>query len=65
MAGEVTMRFTKMQGCGNDYVYLNCFELPLPKDPAELARKMPGSSSFTFGAWRLSRTAALRRRAHS
>lgn len=34
------MRFTKMQGCGNDYVYLNCFELPLPKDPAELARKM-------------------------
>ena len=34
------MRFTKMQGCGNDYIYLNCFELPLPKDPAELARKM-------------------------
>ena len=34
------MRFTKMQGCGNDYVYVNCFELPLPKDPAELARKM-------------------------
>jgi diaminopimelate epimerase len=34
------MRFTKMQGCGNDYIYLNCFELPLPKDPADLARKM-------------------------
>ncbi|MFN0018248.1 MAG: diaminopimelate epimerase [Pirellulaceae bacterium] len=34
------MRFTKMQGCGNDYVYLNCFELAIPKDPAELARKM-------------------------
>ena len=34
------MRFTKMQGCGNDYIYVNCFELPLPKDPAELARKM-------------------------
>lgn len=34
------MRFTKMHGCGNDYVYVNCFELPLPKDPAELARKM-------------------------
>ena len=34
------MRFTKMQGCGNDYVYVNCFELPLPKDPGELARKM-------------------------
>jgi diaminopimelate epimerase len=34
------MRFTKMQGCGNDYVYVDCFDLPLPKDPAELARKM-------------------------
>jgi diaminopimelate epimerase len=32
------MRFTKMQGIGNDYVYVNCFEEPLPKDPAELAR---------------------------
>ena len=19
------MRFTKMQGCGNDYIYINCF----------------------------------------
>ena len=34
------MRFTKMQGCGNDYIYVNCFELPLPKDPADSARKM-------------------------
>ena len=34
------MRFTKMQGCGNDYIYVDCFELPLPQDPAELARKM-------------------------
>src|SRR5947209_14880773 len=34
------MRFTKMHGAGNDYVYVNCFETPFPKDPATLARKM-------------------------
>lgn len=32
------MRFTKMHGAGNDYVYVNCFEETLPGDPAELAR---------------------------
>ena len=31
------MKFTKMQGAGNDYVYLNCFDQPLPRDPAKLA----------------------------
>ena len=30
------MRFTKMQGCGNDYVYVNCFEEEV-RDPAALA----------------------------
>ena len=30
------MKFTKMQGCGNDYVYINCFEETVP-DPANLA----------------------------
>ena len=34
------MRFTKMQGAGNDYVYLNCFDEPLPTDPAGLARRV-------------------------
>jgi diaminopimelate epimerase len=34
------MRFTKMHGIGNDYVYVNCFEVPFPKDPASLARQM-------------------------
>jgi diaminopimelate epimerase len=34
------MRFTKMHGIGNDYIYVNCFEVPFPKDPAELARRM-------------------------
>jgi len=32
------MRFTKMQGAGNDYVYVNCFTEPFPSNPAGLAR---------------------------
>lgn len=27
------MKFTKMQGCGNDYIYVNCFEETVP-DPS-------------------------------
>jgi diaminopimelate epimerase len=34
------MRFTKMQGAGNDYVYVDCFSEPLPKDAPELARRI-------------------------
>ncbi|MCA9119759.1 MAG: diaminopimelate epimerase [Planctomycetaceae bacterium] len=34
------MRFTKMHGAGNDYVYVNCFDQPLPSDAPELARQM-------------------------
>src|SRR3972149_3580368 len=34
------MRFTKMHGAGNDYVYVNCFAEPFPQDPAELARRV-------------------------
>src|SRR6476660_10643475 len=34
------MRFTKMHGIGNDYIYVNCFDEPLPKDPSTLAPKM-------------------------
>ena len=30
------MRFTKMQGCGNDYIYVNCFEESV-QDPSSLA----------------------------
>ena len=33
------MRFTKMQGIGNDYVYVNCFEETVA-NPAELARRI-------------------------
>jgi diaminopimelate epimerase len=34
------MRFTKMHGAGNDYVYVDCFAEPLPDDPPTLARRM-------------------------
>jgi len=34
------MRFTKMHGAGNDYVYVDCFETPIPADPAGLARRI-------------------------
>ena len=31
------MRFTKMHGAGNDYVYVDCFNQPSPTDPVQLA----------------------------
>ena len=33
------MKFTKMQGCGNDYIYINCFEQHID-DPSALAAAM-------------------------
>ena len=33
------MKFTKMQGLGNDYVYVNCFEEKI-ENPSELAVKV-------------------------
>src|SRR4051794_17874270 len=32
------MRFTKMHGLGNDYVYADAFTQPPPRDPVALAR---------------------------
>jgi diaminopimelate epimerase len=32
------MRFTKMHGIGNDYIYVDCFRQPPPRDPAGLSR---------------------------
>jgi diaminopimelate epimerase len=32
------MRFVKMHGIGNDYVYVDCFRQPEPSDPAALSR---------------------------
>jgi diaminopimelate epimerase len=34
------MRFTKMHGIGNDYLYVDCFQEKFPDNPAELARRM-------------------------
>jgi len=34
------MHFTKMQGAGNDYVYVDCFREPIPQQPETLARKI-------------------------
>ncbi len=34
------MRFTKMHGAGNDYVYVDCFSQPQPEDPAALAQRI-------------------------
>ena len=42
------MRFTKMQGCGNDYVYVNCFEEKI-SDPEKLAEKI-SDRHFGIGA---------------
>src|SRR5947209_16679043 len=34
------MRFTKMHGLGNDYVYVDCSRQAPPRDPAALSRKI-------------------------
>jgi diaminopimelate epimerase len=34
------MRFTKMHGLGNDYIYVDCFHQPIPRDPSELSRRI-------------------------
>ncbi len=33
------MKFTKMQGCGNDYVYVNCFKETVD-NPSEIAKRV-------------------------
>jgi diaminopimelate epimerase len=37
---EYPMRFTKMHGCGNDYVYVDAWSERLPRDLAPLARRV-------------------------
>lgn len=34
------MRFTKMHGAGNDYVYVDCFSQSAPADPAGVAQRI-------------------------
>jgi len=35
-----TIHFVKLQGAGNDYVYIDCFAEPTPADPAALAPRI-------------------------
>src|SRR5215212_6641470 len=42
---ELSMKFTKMQGAGNDYVYVNCFSEQVD-NPADVAIKV---SNRNFG----------------
>lgn len=37
---ETPIQFVKMQGAGNDYVYVDCFVQPAPVDPAALAPRI-------------------------
>jgi diaminopimelate epimerase len=34
------MQFTKMHGAGNDYIYVDCFSEPVPRNIPELARRV-------------------------
>jgi diaminopimelate epimerase len=43
------MRFTKMQGAGNDYIYVDCFQNPPPRDPGALSRAI-SDRHFGVGA---------------
>ena len=42
------MKFTKMQGCGNDYVYVNCLEATVPNPPA--AARFVSDRNFGIGS---------------
>ncbi len=42
------IKFTKMHGCGNDYIYINCFNLEI-KDPNKLSEIM-SPRHFSVGA---------------
>ena len=43
------MKFTKMQGIGNDYVYVNCFEETV-ENPSETAVKVSNRICTTWMA---------------
>src|SRR5215468_6808916 len=43
------MRFTKLHGIGNDYVYVDCFNQPIPANPAALSQAM-SDRHFGVGA---------------
>ena len=46
-AAENRIKFTKMQGCGNDYIYIDCFDGE-PENPSALAVKL-SDRHFSIG----------------
>jgi diaminopimelate epimerase len=44
------MKFTKMQGCGNDYVYVNCFEENLPEQARPALARRVSDRHFGVGS---------------
>ena len=36
---EILVKFTKMHGCGNDYIYVNCFTEKI-EEPSVIAKKV-------------------------
>ncbi len=36
----MAIQFVKMQGAGNDYVYIDCFREPVPKDLPQVAQRI-------------------------
>ncbi len=42
------IKFTKMHGIGNDYIYINCVD-KIPFDPCRLSKKM-SPRHFSVGA---------------
>lgn len=36
---RMRLKFTKLQGCGNDYIYINCLQYVI-KDPGNLAKRL-------------------------
>lgn len=43
---SLKLKFTKMHGCGNDYIFFDCFAQPAPKHPEELSVRL---SDRNFG----------------
>ena len=56
------LTFTKMQGCANDYIYLDCRASGVPADISALAQKL-SARHFSVGADGISGCAPMRRSA--
>ena len=57
---SMKLSFTKMQGCANDYIYLDCRESGVPENIAALSEKLSrrhlvrtASSASVLRRWRV------------